>query len=245
MLKFLELFGFGQRRCAHCSAPFFPAALGHDPAVETLCLPCLRLFTPASISIRCRGCGLPLPNAHPANPDTPLCQTCRTESVPWTWVAYYDIYRGPLRDLVLRLKFDGQLHLSPTLATFLLNSCSCLTRPDAITPIPQHPSRLRKRGYNQAHEIARELCRQSGLPFHPALLRRVTSGVAQEGLSAAQRRKNLEKAFHGDKSAKGLSIWLVDDVFTSGSTARAAASALLNAGAASVQLLFVARTDYS
>lgn len=245
MIKWLEKLGIGQKRCSHCAVPFFPSSLGPDPLAETLCPDCLKLLAPRRHGLRCRRCGLPLTDPRLAAANRPLCRTCRAEPPPWTGIAYYDTYTGALRDLILRLKFDGQLHLAPVLGAFLLNSCSCLTRPDAITPIPQYPQKLRRRGYNQAHEIARELCRQSGLPFRPPLLRRVKSGVAQEGLTAAQRRKNLERAFQGQPEAAGLAIWLIDDVFTSGSTARAACAALLAAGAVSVQLLFVARTDYS
>lgn len=245
MVKWLEKLGIGQKRCSHCAAPFFPSSLGPDPLVETLCPGCLKLLSPKRYPLRCLRCALPLKDPLMTSPGRPLCRICRAEPPPWSGIACYDTYTGALRDLILRLKFDGQLHLAPTLGAFLLNSCSCLTRPDAIIPIPQYPNKLRRRGYNQAHEIARELCSQGSLPFRPQLLKRITGGAAQEGLTAAQRRKNMEKAFQAHHEAAGLAVWLIDDVFTSGSTARSAASALLGAGAASVQLLFVARTDYS
>lgn len=164
--------------------------------------------------------------------------------MPWTGIAFHGLYKGVLRDLILRLKFDGQLHLARALGTLLLNASGCLSAPDALVPVPQHDSRLRKRGYNQAHELAREVALQGRLPFCPQMLRRTTQQKAQEGLSALERRLNLQQAFQGNQAAAGAHIWLIDDVFTSGSTARAAA-ALLHAGARSVQLLFVARTDFS
>lgn len=174
-----------------------------------------------------------------------LCGPCAREPAPWLGIGYHGLYRGPLRDMILRLKFNGQLPLARVLGTFLLNASACLPAPDGIVPVPQVARRLRQRGYNQAHELARELAQQSGLPFRPQLLLRKHSVAPQEGLGAQERRLNLQGAFLGAREAAGLTVWVVDDVFTSGSTARAATAALLDSGARRVCLLFVARTDYN
>lgn len=235
LATFLEALGIGERRCSHCLAPWFPreaAALPLCPA----CQPCFQRFgAPA-----CKLCGLPL-----SAPGQRLCESCRKEKPPWSGMAFFGLYEGALRDIILRLKFDGELNLARLLAELLLEACACLPRPDVIIPIPQHPRGLLRRGFNQTREIGRFLARLSGLPLDYSLLKRVRSGPPQESLDAARRRTNLKDAFFADPRISGRRLWLLDDVVTTGSTCRHAAGALLAAGAADVYVLACARTPLS
>ena len=116
--------------------------------------------------------------------------------------------------------------------------------PDCITPVPCHPRRFRKRGFEPAYRLALEIARHRGLPLEPRLLRRVRHTPTQTGLSAREREANVEGAF--DCQSRYLPhkacIWLVDDVVTTGATLRSAAQALKQAGAAKVMGLCIART---
>lgn len=102
--------------------------------------------------------------------------------------------------------------------------------PDLIVPVPLHPVRLRRRGFNQAELLAKPLARDLDRPI-VAALRRIRSGPAQAHLKAAERRKNARDAFApGTVPVVGRSALLVDDVTTTGSTLLAAATALRSAG---------------
>lgn len=227
--------GFGEVRCAHCLAPYFKEDLRNPDlsASLRLCPDCQESFY-AYLGPTCRRCGLPTEKSY--------CKACKTDPPPWDHLAYYGLYQGPLRDIILRLKFDAEIHLARLLAEFLLEAIKCLPEPDLILAIPQFPKRLRKRGFNQAHEIGRYLAALTGFPLTSTALLRVRSGPAQENLSAQQRRVNMAGAFKAGPEIKGKSIWLLDDVLTTGSTCRAATEALFEAGARKVSLVFAART---
>ncbi|WP_303951003.1 ComF family protein [Desulfovibrio piger] len=116
-----------------------------------------------------------------------------------------------------------------------------LPLPDAVLGIPQHKDHLRRRGYNQAHELAVALGLMLSLPVRPGLLRRPAAVPHQTGLTASRRRRNVAGTFRAD-GVRGLRLWLVDDIITTGSTLRAAGEELRRAGAARVDVLALART---
>jgi ComF family protein len=109
--------------------------------------------------------------------------------------------------------------------------------------VPLHPRRLAQRGFNQSELLAAAIGRQTGLRVHPRALVRRTDTPPQTGLSAVARRKNVAGAFAVRERARihGRTAVLVDDVLTTGATARACASALRQAGATAVHLVTVAR----
>ena len=170
------------------------------------------------------------------------CGQCLQEDPPWSGQACYGLYRGALRDALLRLKFGGELSLAPLLGACLLEASRCLPRPDALLAVPQHPAHLRRRGFNQAHELAKALHRLTALPLRPELLRRVKPAPPQAGLAAAQRRRNVRRAFQAAPDAANLCLWLIDDVMTTGNTLAEACRALHAAGTRETHVLFVART---
>jgi ComF family protein len=113
----------------------------------------------------------------------------------------------------------------------------------ALVPVPLHPRRKRKRGFNQSELLAQELGGRTGIRTAAGALVRRNDTPPQTGLSAAARRANVRGAFavrHVSQIA-GRAVVLVDDVFTTGATASACARALLAAGAREVRLLTVAR----
>jgi ComF family protein len=114
-------------------------------------------------------------------------------------------------------------------------------KPDRLLPIPSHWRRLIWRGYDSPLLIARYLHKHSGIPIQHAL-RRQRSTPHQLGLARKQRLKNMRGAFKCIQDVSGLHIALVDDVYTTGSTAREAAKTLLKAGAKRVDIYCLART---
>jgi ComF family protein len=112
---------------------------------------------------------------------------------------------------------------------------------DAVVPVPLHPARLADRGYNQAELLARPLSLTLKLPCLPGAVRRLTQEQPQVALDAMARRRNVAGAFAPGPSAVGGAMLLIDDVFSTGSTAGACARALRAGGASRVAVLTLAR----
>lgn len=234
---FMDKSGLSDRRCAHCHEPFIPCAITENSPASTarLCVQCARLLEPYK-GVRCKKCGLPTMSRGELT-----CENCESSDINWKTVSYHGQYRGALRDLVLRLKFDGELAVANLFADFLLQATQCLPIPDCLVPIPQFPDKLRARGYNQANEIASAFAAMTKLPLENRLFARVKAGLPQEALNARERQENLKDAFKA-KKLSGETIWLLDDVMTTGSTNIAATNSLIEAGAAAVHVVVVART---
>jgi ComF family protein len=162
-----------------------------------------------------------------------------------TNAVFLGAYRDSLREAVHLLKYRDRRALAFGLGLYgahhvargLLGDC------DLVVPVPLTRGRLRDRGYNQAELIARGLGAAPGAPQVAEAVRRRRHPPPQTGLSARARRRNVRGSFQASHAVvRGRSVLLVDDVFTTGSTVRAAASALLEAGATRVHVFAAART---
>lgn len=229
-IHFLRTGGFFQKRCHNCLEPF-----DGDDWGAMLCQACKNDLAPYAGN-KCLLCGEPLGMGEK------LCPGCSKQKPPWTKTAYHGLYAGELRNMLLSFKFGGQLHLARVLADFIMDASVCLHKADLVLPVPQHPSHLSKRGFNQANELCKRFSAISGIPCSARLLLKTRKTAPQEGLSATARKENIKNAFEASPKVKGLDIWLIDDVLTTGSTCAECCDALHKAGAASVSLLFVART---
>lgn len=116
---------------------------------------------------------------------------------------------------------------------------------DAIVPVPLHRYRFLSRRFNQSAELSRAIARQTGLPHLPGVLVRRKATRPQVGLTAPERRANLDGVFTVPERCLPLvrdrRLILVDDVYTTGTTVKAATRVLLRAGAAAVDVLTFAR----
>lgn len=149
-----------------------------------------------------------------------------------------------VREAIHRLKYGSETWLARFLGGLLregLDDPRLAGRDfDAICPVPLHPKRRRERGFNQAELLAAELARRTGWPLVEALGRRRYTGT-QTQLDRRARRQNLREAIVLRKNVTDMTLLLVDDVLTTGSTLDACAAALVEGGAASVSALTVAR----
>jgi len=109
----------------------------------------------------------------------------------------------------------------------------------ALTFVPPDGDRLLRRGHHPAEQLARELGRRWGVPVE-RMLARGGSPLRQRSLSLVERRLNVRGAFRGIRPAS-RTVCLVDDVYTSGATANAAALALRKAGARRIEVICLAR----
>ena len=111
---------------------------------------------------------------------------------------------------------------------------------DGVVPVPLSRERREERGYNQAELLASAFCYGVQLPLCSAWLVRQRATQSQVGLSAVERRHNVQGAFMAASAVAGKRILLVDDVYTTGATMQACAEAALNAGATAVYGLALA-----
>jgi ComF family protein len=154
-----------------------------------------------------------------------------------------------LKDVILLFKYRDGEALGRDLACFAWGAVGrdeALWRDaETIIPVPLHPRRKRRRGFNQAAVLARGLAAWSGKPVHDGLLARRSDIPAQAGLNASERKRNVAGAFfvRRPEKAAGRVFLLVDDVYTTGSTAAECCRALLRAGARDVRVLTLARVQ--
>lgn len=221
--------------CAACRAPM------ENPRSGPLCDGCWAALPrhPGGVC----PCGVPL-----VSPHADACGRCRRGLSPFERGASLGPYDGALRIVIHELKYRGRRRAAAQLAHRLDGEArvrDVLGGADVLVPVPLHPRRLRERGFNQAELLAAELGRRAALPVAAATLVRRTDTASQAGLTAARRRENVAGAFsvrHRSRVA-GRVVVLVDDVYTTGATARACARTLRDAGATEVRLLTVARVD--
>lgn len=147
-------------------------------------------------------------------------------------------YEGVAKRLIRVLKFDHVRDAALPLARAM--SMLPAGEEDVIVPVPTTRRRLKKRGFNQSELLAGEMGRILGMEVQPMLARR-DDRAAQSSLPAFLRRRNLEGCMIADERAAGRRVLLVDDVMTTGATAKEAARALLDAGAVSVGMLAAVR----
>jgi len=203
------------------------------PTPGFFCADCapLLLETP---SVHCERCG------EPGQFEGARCPRC-TQSVPSFDRAYAPFeHEGSLAKAIHRFKYEGRSELSKPLAQ-LMASGEAAQLPGTVCPMPLHASRYRERGYDQATLLAVEVAKVLGRPYDDSLLTRERATVHQVGLSELERDANVRGAFAASSAARGQRLVLIDDVLTTGATAREAARVLKEAGAAKVCVLTLAR----
>lgn len=205
---------------------------GQHDCDDTLC-PACRADLPRLPPSRCPQCALPTPLGE-------RCGRCLREAPHFdrTLAAY--AYDFPLDRLVQSFKYGHRLALGDWLGRQLADLARDLPA-DLIVPMPLHPHRLRKRGFNQALELSRPLHALRGIPLAPRLCRRTRDTPAQAALPWRARVANVRGAFHCTADLSGKHLLLVDDVMTTGASLDECARTLKLHGAASVTLLVVAR----
>jgi ComF family protein len=172
-----------------------------------------------------------------------LCKDCSAQPPAYQELRSFGYYSGPLRKAIIRLKYSRDLGLGEALAEHLSSIFKEMTwQIDLVTSVPLSKGRLKKRGYNQAAILARPVALSIHKRFQPVLLRKTREAPTQVGLSAHERRKNVDGAFvAGGMEPGSRRILVIDDVTTTGSTMNACARALIDAGAESVYGLTLAR----
>ena len=158
------------------------------------------------------------------------------------------IYDELARKLVSSIKYSDRTDLLRWVANWMhVAGQEIIEDADVIMPVPLHSSRLRSRWFNQAGELAHRLARLNEKEFMPEVLIRKKSTRQQVGLSESERARNVSGAFIVPQemkiNLKGKRVLLIDDVYTTGATAKAATRALKRGGASHINVLVFAKVE--
>jgi len=186
------------------------------------------------------------------------CLLCQRADPPFERAVAYGSYDGELRDLIHLLKFQQVRPAAAILGRMLAETIANLEQAMpvgtlfsskiTVIPVPLHTRKQAARGFNQAEMIAREALKQLSRPKRfdlcTGILHRRRETGSQIGLTRHQRRENMRGAFAVSDPTRILNrdILLIDDVYTTGTTASECARVLRRAGAARVWVATVART---
>lgn len=205
--------------------------------VDSFCAPCWTKLDFLGAG-GCARCGIPL-----AATEIDLCGAClarppRLDRIRAA-VAYGDISSS----IAMRLKYGRKVALARTMSRYMHPLLGDVSGDALLVPVPLHRTRLWSRSFNQSAIVAKALSRQSGIPVLVDALTRVRPTPPLKGMGIRQRRRTVAGAFRAQREAqlRGRTVILVDDVFTTGSTANACARVLKRAGAARVDLISWAR----
>ncbi|MBA3661648.1 MAG: ComF family protein [Gammaproteobacteria bacterium] len=174
------------------------------------------------------------------------CGTCLSNPPPFDHAFTLFPYEEPIALLLMALKFSGALHHAQLFGELLTQKIRLswyhqLALPDLIIPMPLHQDRLKKRGFNQALEIARPVSKQLKIPLDLTGLIRHKATQPQTFLKARARRANVARAFLARSHYHNLTIAVLDDIITTTETLRACCRVLKLKGAKSIHVWSVAR----
>ena len=199
-----------------------------------LCVPC-RDSRPFHAQPTCPTCALPTSGGE-------TCGNCLKKPPAFDRTLAAFSYAFPVDAVIHAYKYAGNLALLDFLAEPLARLALTQNKPDLLVPMPLHPARLKVRGFNQAHEIARLLSAKLSIPLDGSLCRRVLDTRPQAGLKLKERAGNLRGAFSCVGDVSGKQVVLVDDVMTTGASLNELAKVVRANGATQVSAWVVART---
>jgi ComF family protein len=222
--------------CLFCQSPLPPSS----PSLAcSQCLDGIDLI-PQPL---CSCCGAPFRGA--VGPEH-LCQDCLTKPPPFSRARAVAFYDGVVLEAIHRLKYQRRPMYAKFLGQLLASSSAAalVNAADLLIPVPLHPRRLRWRGFNQALLLAQTFP-HAAIARDILVRRRPT--LPQIKLSPEQRQTNVKDAFTVPDPAlvKEKAIVLLDDVYTTGATVKECARVLRRAGAATVEVVTVARVGYA
>lgn len=245
-------------RCLHCRRllpveAFAAPASGAPAADEDLlrpyfCSGCLSAVAPLT-SPFCPRCGVMFPSR--AGGDH-LCGRCLEQTPAFCMARAAFAYDRSLVDVIQCFKYKGQTRLAGPLGALLGRTFVRHWEGEAVDrvlPVPLHPRRLRRRGFNQSDLLLRAWQKRAGPtalpPIADGVLRRVRTTAPQAGLGRREREANIRGAFavRRPEQVIGRHVLLVDDVITTGATVGECARVLLASGAARVDVLALARVS--
>jgi ComF family protein len=213
-----------------------------------LCASCDHKLTDGE-SFVCLGCLHRIPRTgYSGQRDNPL-ERLFAGRLPFERVASYAYFskEGMLQKMVHELKYGD----NPGLGEFLgqlsyreMSGGGFFESVDLLVPVPLHPKRLKKRGYNQSFHIAKGISSSSGIPVLEGILTRTINNPSQTSLSQTERWANVDGVFSvkNPQAFAGKHILLVDDILTTGSTLESCARRMLTETQLKISVLVLGST---
>lgn len=196
------------RRCPVCDKPVKPCG-------AYICTECIKKLKYVKEPV-CMKCGRGLKDGQQE-----YCYDCAHKKHEYVkGVSLYEY--GSIRNTIYRFKYGGRQEYAAFLGEEMarrLGKRISAWRPDALVPVPLHPARMRKRGYNQAQLLAEEAGRHMGIPVKSDWIIREKNTEPLKLLDGRARQNNLKKAFKiKQNDVKLNTIVIIDDIYTTGST---------------------------
>ena len=190
----------------------------------------------------CMHCGRPIGNINPE-----YCYDCIQKSYHKksyiTQAKSLYLYKGAAKNVMYRFKYSNKREYAVFFAKKALKDYGEWMNKkgvQVIIPVPMYKKKQQKRGYNQAESFAGALSRVSGISMNRKAVIRKKNTAPQKGLGEIERKNNLKSAFHCEKNVVQYEcVMLVDDIYTTGSTAEAVARELIKQGARRVYLMTI------
>ena len=162
------------------------------------------------------------------------------------YLAYLFKYSGIIREKIISYKFRDHSYLYETFSKIIIKNkkiCRFIKNYDIIISVPIHKKRFKQRGYNQSELIAREISKTLGIPVERDVLVKVKNNTAQSTLNRAERVKNTINVYsiNNIPKIKNKKVLLIDDIYTTGSTANECSRMLKQAGIAEIAVLTIAK----
>ena len=212
--------------------------------------PCVLCGSMSHDGLWCRACDADLPYLTAAHcpvcalptPSGEVCGHCLSHPPLFTHTTAAFGYSFPLDKLIQAMKYGEQLALARAFAQKLALRIDKDALPDYVIPMPLHPAKLRRRGFNQSLLIAATIARELNLKLLPNSCQRLRDTPPQSALPFKERNQNVRDAFRCDVDLTGKRIAMVDDVLTSGASLNAFAAAIKKQGASEINTWVIART---
>ena len=234
MIKNIKLEQFPQialealypRRCPVCGEIVMPKG-------RLICLPCLNRLSPVKTPT-CQKCGKEV-----QNDETEYCPDCTKHRRTFERGMALFNYNEDAARSIAAIKYKNKREYLDFYAVAAADKIKRYEnlRPwqfDGLVPVPVHPARKRKRGFNQAEELAIRIGERLRVPVYSEFLYRIRNTNPLKEMNPDERLRNLQKAFQADtdiiRESGVRSVLLIDDIYTTGSTAEACTRALLKAG---------------
>lgn len=184
---------------------------------------------------------------HYTNYDTYTKKNTINSPFPFSCHAYLFSYQGSIRNYLLSYKFKDKPYLYKIFVTFMLKNKKMyrlLQSYDIIIPVPIHKKRRGQRGYNQSEIIAKELAEKiKELTYVGDCLQKIKHTVPQSTLSKKERAVYIKDAYilQNEQKINNKKVMILDDIFTTGNTAKECSKLLKQAGAKKICILTIAK----
>lgn len=210
-------------RCPGCDNILYP-----KERPEGFCKKCITKIEAVGDEV-CIKCGKKLEDGRKE-----YCKDCKNTRHSFVQCKAAFVYEGPMKPAMYRFKYSNRRSYGKIFAEIMWKKYGEWMKSNGIqgiVPVPMYRPKERRRGYNQAGVLAKELGRRSGVPVYDNLVLRARNSSPQKNLNPIERKNNLKNAFKIRKSAVKLrKILLIDDIYTTGNTMDAVGVVLLEAG---------------